>query len=323
MNSIKVIMMHKTFEKYNFELFNFVYQNITISLEMEQGRLIITLVGKKSTEKILEQFWNIYDLLFLILGGFPKREQVLVNDIEIDTSEWVRKFDTALHHIEGEARLCEISSKTINADILNKMVNVHQQTLSSVEYIVCEYYSHMVSNHRIELMTHTIEGFFRHTAYYNQLFQKLKNSNSKKQKVTYFEIIERFFNVFFIYHRKYNAEILSCMHVKSKKEFYEIITDTRNDFSHFLEQKQHRLIKGKDMVYFIDIIFFAERLFVLKEVLEIEISDEQVQEYLYILHDWIDELVNNREDRVKSKRYINIVNAKEWNRFLENFQIKE
>ena len=34
-----------------------------------------------------------------------------INDIEIDTSEWVRKFDTAWHHFEGEARLCEISSK--------------------------------------------------------------------------------------------------------------------------------------------------------------------------------------------------------------------
>ena len=57
------------------------------------------------------------------------------------------------------------------------------------------------------------------------------------------------------------------------------------------------------MVYFIDLIFYAERLFILEEVLEIKISELQVKEYMSILHDWIDEIVNKRDDRIKSKRY--------------------
>lgn len=257
---------------------------------------------------------------FLILGGFPKAENIIVNGQEVDISDWVRKFKTASHYIEKEARLCEVSADTINAKILNRMSSIHMQTLSSVEYIVCDYYSHVVSNHRIELMTNTIEGFLGHTGFYNQLLKELKQKNNKKRKVDYIESVERIFKLFFYYHRKYNCQILNHMHVKNKQEFYEIISDTRNDFSHLLEDKKYRLILGKEMVYFIDLIFLAERLFLLAEVLGIPLLDFQIKEYMYILHDWIDEMVNGRTDRIQSARYKKVVNAKEINKFLAELQ---
>lgn len=126
-------------------------------------------------------------------------------------------------------------------------------------------------------------------------------------------MVERVFKHFFVYHRKYNCQILKSIHLKSKQEFYEIIADTRNDFSHFLESKVHRLIKGTDRVYFIDLIFYAERLFILEEILGVEISELQVMEYMYILHDWIDEIVNKRDDRIKSKSYKSVTSVKKWN----------
>lgn len=36
-------------------------------------------------------------------------------------------------------------------------------------------------------------------------------------------------------------------------------------------------------------------------------------EYMYILHDWIDEIVNKRDDRIKSKRYTSVTSVKKWN----------
>ncbi len=60
------------------------------------------------------------------------------------------------------------------------------------------------------------------------------------------------------------------------------------------------------MVYYIDLIFIAERLFVLDEMLKLKLNERMIQEYMYIMHDWIDELVNKRADRIKSKRYTNI-----------------
>ena len=47
-------------------------------------------------------------------------------------------------------------------------------------------------------------------------------------------------------------------------------------------------------------------MFVLEEMLNLELNEGMIQEYMYIMHDWIDELVNKRTDRIKSKRYTNI-----------------
>ncbi len=320
MSSLKFIGEHKVFETYFFEPFDFSYYNFIIRLEVSDKKIIVTIDGEGVFEKILEIFCKVYDLLFLILGGFPKRVEVLENDIKLDTRDWVRKYDTASRYIESESRLCDISLETINEKVIAKMSNVHYQTLCSVECIVCEYYSHVVTNNRIELIAHTIDGFLRHTIFYNQLLQQLKKNNPKKWKVDYIESVERLFKNFFYLHRKYNCQILDCMNLQNEHDFYEIIADTRNDFSHFLEDKKHRLIKGKDMVYFIDLIFYAERLFILKEILGITISDMQAREYMYILHDWIDELVNQRSDRIKSERYRKAAKAIEQNNYLKEIQ---
>ena len=74
------------------------------------------------------------------------------------------------------------------------------------------------------------------------------------------------------------------------------------------------------MVYFIDLIFYGERLFILEEVLGIKISELQVKEYMYILHDWIDEIVNKRDDRIKSKRYKIVTSVKKWNELRKMLQ---
>ena len=50
--------------------------------------------------------------------------------------------------------------------------------------------------------------------------------------------------------------------------------------------------------------------------------DLQIKEYMYILHDWIDEMVNGRTDRIQSVRYKKVVNAKEINKFLAELQEK-
>ena len=317
MNSVKVITSHKAFETYCFKTFEFQYDNVKINISLNEKKLVIALFGRKSAKKIMDIFFRVYDLIFLILGGFPERESVIVNDIEIDTSKWVRKYHTSSHYIEREARLCEISIDTVNAYTLSRMVNIHNQTLSSLEYIVSDYYSHIVTNHRIELMTHTIDGFLIHTKENDLLLQELKAKYPQKKKVNYIESVERVFRCFFYYHRKNNVQILDCIHLKNKQEFYEVIADTRNDFTHFLENKEHRLIKGRDMVYFIDLIFLANRLFMLKEILNLPVIDEQVKEYMYILHDWIDSIVNKKNDRTKSKRYKQVEKAKESNKFFE------
>ena len=317
MNSIKIVTNHKVFESYHFKEFVFQYENIQINLSLDEKKFVIVLLGRKSIKKMMDIFFIVYDLVFLILGSFPRREKVFINDLEVDTIKWVKKYNTSSHYIEKESRLCEISLDTVNANTLKNMANIHNQTLSSLEYIVSEYYGHIVTYHRIVLMTHTIEGFFRHTKDYNLLLQELKIKNTRKKKIDYIENVERVFRCFFYYHKKNNVQILKCIHLKNKQLFYKIIADTRNDFSHFLENNKHRMIEGKDMVYFIDLIFLADRLFILKEILNLSIIDEQVKEYMYILHDWIDSMINKRNTRFKSQRYKQVEKIKEFNKCIK------
>lgn len=102
----------------------------------------MTFTSLKSISSIYNVFFKVHDLLFLILGGFPKMEYVFESDTEVDISKLVRKYDTASNYNEPEVRMCEISLKTINENMLNKMSMIHHQTLSSIQYIICAYYGH-------------------------------------------------------------------------------------------------------------------------------------------------------------------------------------
>lgn len=317
MNEIKVTAFHKAFQ-HSDEKIDFVYKNVQVVLEKHNKKIIISFISRKSIEVIEKIFIRVYDLLFLLLGGFPKIELVTVNGMEEDVSKWARRYHTSEHFLEKEARFCEISSDTINEKSLTNMDDINRKTLHSLEYIVCEYYEHMVSEHRIELITHTIDGFLRHTKMMDLLLNELRSKNPKKKRIDYIDSVERVFRRFFFYHRKYNVQLLRCMHIKNIKMFLQIIADTRNDFSHFLENKEYRLIKGKDMVYFIDVIFIANRLFLIEEILNIPIINEQVKEYMYIMHDWVDDIVNDRNDRIKSKRYKLVENAKKMNDIIKD-----
>jgi hypothetical protein len=319
MNSIKAVLTHKSFCNQNIEPFDFVYMNTTVKFSINDNRLIIELIGRKKEKRLFDQFFELYDLLFLMLGAYPVRENMICNGNEVDTSDWTRKYTTSSHFNEAEAIICDITPVNINGKNLMKMQSVHKQSLSSIAYIVSEYYEHVVANHRVELASHTIDGFFMHTNFYNLLRVEIKTKEPKRKDTYYVENVERLFKLFFTYHRKYNCEILKHLGIK-KKDFCDIIADTRNDFSHLLEKKPKRLVDGTDMVYFIDLIFYAERLFLLVELLELEVNETMIQEYLYIMHDWIDEIVNNRKDRIKSKHYRMVEEVYQFNKMIEEIQ---
>lgn len=320
MNSIKAVLIHKAFCDQHIEPFEFEYMNTNAKFYTYDGKLLIELISRKKEKKLLQQFIDIYDLMFLMLGAYPYRVSLHYNGREIDTSKWVRKYITSSHFHEAEASICDITPININPKTLRNMQKVHKQSLSSIAYIVSEYYEHVVTNHRIELASHTIDGFFMHTRFYKNLLAQKKQINPKCKDTNYKENVERIFKVFFTYHRKYNCEILKHLRI-SKKQFCAIIADTRNDFSHLLENKTNRLVSGTDMVYFVDLIFYAERLFISNELLKLNVNEAMVQEYLYIMHDWIDEIANNRKDRIKSKRYKKIKIINQFNNMLGNVYV--
>ena len=302
MNNINVVLFHKSFAYQCKDPIDFIYKNTIVKMCIIDDRLNIVLIGENEST-LKNQFYKIYDLLFLMLGAYPRVISLHYNESEEDMNKWARKYFTSNHFAHAEAIICDITSANINSKSLDDMDNVNKRSISSIAYIVSEYYEHVVVDHRIELASHTIDGFFMHTKFYKILLKEKRSKFPKCKDTTFFENVERLFKIFFKYHQKYDCEILEHLEI-NEKDFCNIIAETRNDFSHILENKSKRLVFRKDMLYFIYLIFYAERLFILIEILELEINENMIQEYLYIMHDWIDKIVNNRDDRIKSNYYI-------------------
>ena len=110
-------------------------------------------------------------------------------------------------------------------------------------------------------------------------------------------------NYFFNYHRKFNCAILNLLKV-NQFQFVQISADTRHWYSHFLAptQRVNRLKTGEEMLIWFDILQYAIRLMLISE-LYISVDSNIIQEYYYILHDWILNVKHNKADNVKSNAY--------------------
>lgn len=169
--------------------------------------------------------------------------------------------------------------------------------------------------HKFVLISHTIDGFVRHSFYENQLKQKVRLVNPKA-KVEYRHRVEVVFEPFFRYHKKFNCEILKAMRI-SKKKLVDVISDTRNDFSHFLDKKIERLHSGSDMLHYFYVINFALRLFLLSNIIKVCLDDRCVKEYMFTLHDWIILSRNENFNNFKSVAYSQYERRKEFENFLK------
>ena len=158
MNVIKAKLSHNAFIIQSIQPFSFEYNNTTIRVYKKEECLMIELIGRKKENGLLKVFLKLYDLLFLMLGAYPIRLSLSYNEKEIDTSKWVIRYTTANHFIEQEAAFCDITVENINSKSLMNIDNIHKQSIASISYIVSEYYEHVVTNHRIELITHTIDA---------------------------------------------------------------------------------------------------------------------------------------------------------------------
>lgn len=87
------------------------------------------------------------------------------------------------------------------------------------------------------------------------------------------------------------VDVLAVLGIDEYK-FLQIITDTRNWYSHMWKSKDKdsRLSDGKLMVIYFEIIYYAIRLYLISNILMISVQIDFVKEYLYILHDWIVEV---------------------------------
>ena len=108
---------------------------------------------------------------------------------------------------------------------------------------------------------------------------------------------------FFNYHRKYTCEIMPLLKV-TRYEFMTRLAETRNWYSHFLDEskKPLRIIRGRDFVIYFEIVCFMIRLSIIDRI-GTHIDENRIREFYYIIHDWILEIMYDTDEPLKSNTY--------------------
>lgn len=304
MNELKAEVRHKFFVVNKVDKFKTEIDSLDISIWSNSEILYIDICGRKAIEKIEDLVLELFSLFSLYLGGYPKIMKMEVNGQVMDTSMYVGKFDTWEYFIKSDLAICQINESTVNGDVLHNYRNLKQTPLYSMQYLVSSNYKHVIINHKITLLLHIIDGIVSDSIVkpmQTEIKSKyhVQGDKGKYKPKVYYLCKNHFFN----YHRKYNCEILSLLQVTQYK-FLQIVTDTRNWYSHFLSEnkKLDRLKDGAEMLIYFEIVYYTIRLFLISEI-DVKANEEFVKEYFYSVHDWVLKIKYEKKSPLKSKTY--------------------
>lgn len=303
---IKICMKasHKFFEKNIVKKFSVIIDRIVVELYSEKDVITMTLQGNVSVG-IVEKLWaDIYSIIFIYLGAYPKMISMLENNEIRDYSLMVDKYNSWDYMAKPYMCMCQINETTINQKIVNKYRNLNNLPIYSMEYLISESYKNVILNHRITLLLHVIDGLISDKekedarSDYINIYRPRYDIGTYKPAVYYLCN-----NYFFKYEEEFSCKIMSLLK-KDQHDFIDVLTDTRHFYSHWLKasKKKKRLIEGKEMLEYFEIIYFSLRLHLLSR-LGVVVEEERIKEYLYIIHDWILETDYKKKFPVKSIHY--------------------
>jgi len=282
MNELTIVSSHKAFKDCSLnESICFSYKNIKIQLSYNNQQLHILLKSRKKRKKTVMIFHELFNLLFLILGGFPEIKCASWNAEPFHISD-LDKYNTSIHFLNSNFQIADISTSNINEETLSKLDAIYKKPLYSIQYLVCKQYEKVITDHKTALLMHTVDGFV-----------------NRYEKV-YIENVKLALDPFFKYHRKHNCGILKALNTTSKK-LCETIRDTRHATSHFSD-KDLILEDGEPYSIYFFLLYFSLRAFLLENIIKIKLSEEKIRECLYVYHDWIVE-IKKRKAPFKSITY--------------------
>lgn len=212
--------------------------------------------------------------------------------------------------------ICDISANNITEQVLQQFKQMNQMALFSLQFLVSENYDHVITNHKMTLLLHVVQGI-----YDNSRCVQDKQAIKNKYPVATGRVGDYMASIywlcneyFFKYHSKYGCGILALLKV-NQYQFLCRLTDTRNWYSHFLAEakKPLRMKKGKDFIIYFEILCYAIRLAVVDEMGG-ELKEERIQEFYYTVHDWILAILYDKNEPLKSRTYRV---AQAWEEFME------
>jgi len=101
-------------------------------------------------------------------------ELLYINENEIDISERAVKYQTSDNFLKDNLIICDIDETTVNQQRIEELRKINSYPIYSFQYLLSKSYDHVITNHKMTLLLHVIEGLYN--ADKNQL-QAEKNGN--------------------------------------------------------------------------------------------------------------------------------------------------
>lgn len=290
MNIVEIIAENK----YPIKSFDTKICNCFVSIGYHNGKIIVKIQGRKSAEKIVGISLDIFSMFFLYQGFYPTIESIKCNDNE-HTINLSGKFFTSNQFKKIEHGLIEINEKTICDEVYKKFKALRGNYLYSFEYLFSTDYEKIVTNHKIMLLLHCLEGCIANTKY-----DQMRTTVPAKIKGRFGRRIYLVLITLFHYDRKFNANLLKLLKV-SKYSVVQILSDTRNENSHNIAHDL-ALQDGGYMIYYFYILYYTFRIFIV-EALDLKIDEDKAKNYFYEIHDWLSDNLYKGKYVYKSSIY--------------------
>lgn len=312
----KIISRHLT------QKFVVKIDNCKIEMESNQQKLIIQICGKSGEEKIKKLLSDLENLIFFYIGSFPFMESLTINGHEIDISKRAAKYETSDNFLKDNLVICDINETTLNEQKIKELRKINSYPIYSFQCLLSKAYDHVITNHKMTLLLHVIEGLYeadRHTL--QAVKQEIQNKYPESQKGNVGNYMAAVYSLckkyFFNYHRKYACEIMPLLKV-TKYKFMARLSETRNWYSHFLNEskKPLRIVKGRDFIIYFELVYYMIRLSVIDRI-GAPIDESRVQEFYYTVHDWILAIIYDTDEPLKSNTY---KIDKQWKEFIRKIE---
>lgn len=308
MNHILAKYTSKIFYSHPVNKFYVNIDNCKVELESNQEKLTVKISGKRSVSKLEDILSVLENLIFFYLGSFPLMKSLYKNDASVDITKRAAKYETSSNFLKDNLVICDINEETVTEQKINELRKLKQYPIYSFQWLLSKEYDHVVTDHKMTLILHIVEGLYdADNVQINLDKQEIRKKypQSRKGKIgTYTAAVYWLCkNYFFVYHRRYACGILPLLKV-TQYSFMSRLTNTRNWYSHFLDdsQKTSRIKKGRDFIIYFEMVCYMIRLMIIDKI-GATIDEKRVREFYYTVHDWILEIVYKTDEPLKSNTY--------------------
>ena len=312
----KIINMHSVSK------FVVKIDNCKVEMESNQQELSIQICGRAGKEKIRKLLSDLECLIFFYLGSFPLMKTLCINGNEIDISNRATKYETSANFLKDNLVICDLDETTVNEQKIKELRKINSYPIYSFQCLLSKAYDHVITNHKMTLLLHVIEGLCDVDKHQLQIEkQEINNKYPESRSGTVGNYMVAVYclckKYFFNYHKKYSCEIMPLLKV-TRYKFMTRLAETRNWYSHFLDEskKPLRIAKGRDFIIYFEIVCFMIRLSVIDRIGS-PIDESRVKEFYYTVHDWILAIMYDTDEPLKSNTY---QIEKQWRNFIQEIE---